>query len=108
MDIAESRNGDIISGSRDDISVLQAQKFYDLQTVEKAIGRLEERLVYTFLLNARIQRQPERVTAQEIRYKANELETVMGEIYSLLSQELQLSPVALLMTKIGSKNEMPP
>jgi len=32
----------------------------------------------------------------------------MGEIYSLLSQELQLSPVALLMTKIGSKNEMPP
>jgi hypothetical protein len=107
MDIAKSRNGDIISGSRDDVSVLQAEKFYDLQTVEKSIGRLEERLAYAFLLNTAIQRQAERVTAQEIRYMANELETAMGGIYSLLSQELQLPLVALLMTRMGSKNEIP-
>ena len=106
-DIAVSRNGDIISGSRDDVSVLQAEKFYDLQTVEKAIGRLEERLAYAFLLNTAIQRQAERVTAQEIRYMANELETAMGGIYSLLSQELQLPLVSLLMMRMGSKNEIP-
>jgi hypothetical protein len=107
MDIAKSRNGDIISGNKDDVSVLQAEKFYDLQTVEKAISRLEERLAYAFLLNTAIQRQAERVTAQEIRYMANELETAMGGIYSLLSQELQLPLVALLMTRMGSKNEIP-
>ena len=106
-DLAVARNGDIISGNQDDVSVLQAQKFYDLQTVEKAIGRLEERLAYAFLLNTAIQRQAERVTAQEIRYMANELETAMGGIYSLLSQELQLPLVALLMTRMGSKNEIP-
>ena len=106
-DLAVARNGDIISGNQDDVSVLQAQKFYDLQTVEKAIGRLEERLAYAFLLNTAIQRQAERVTAQEIRYMANELETAMGGIYSLLSQELQLPLVSLLMTRMGSKNEIP-
>ena len=106
-DIAVSRNGDIITGNKDDVSVLQAEKFYDLQTVEKAIGRLEERLQYAFLLNTAIQRQAERVTAQEIRYMANELETAMGGIYSLLSQELQLPLVQLLMIRMGSKNEIP-
>tara|TARA_R100001463_G_scaffold18253_3_gene45809 strand:- start:11091 stop:12665 length:1575 start_codon:yes stop_codon:yes gene_type:complete len=106
-DIAVSRNGDIITGNKDDVSVLQAEKFYDLQTVDKAIGRLEERLQYAFLLNTAIQRQAERVTAQEIRYMANELETAMGGIYSLLSQELQLPLVQLLMMRMGSKNEIP-
>ena len=99
-DIAVARNGDIISGSGDDVSVLQANKFYDLQTVEKAIARLEERLAYAFLLNTAIQRQAERVTAQEIRYMANELETAMGGIYSLLSQELQLPLVQLSLIHI--------
>jgi len=106
-DIAVARNGDIISGSADDVAVLQANKFYDLQTVEKAIARLEERLAYAFLLNTAIQRQAERVTAQEIRYMANELETAMGGIYSLLSQELQLPLVQLLMDRMGSQNEIP-
>jgi hypothetical protein len=106
-DIAVSRNGDIITGNKDDVSVLQAEKFYDLQTVDKSIGRIEERLQYAFLLNTAIQRQAERVTAQEIRYMANELETAMGGIYSLLSQELQLPLVQLLMDRMGSKNEIP-
>jgi len=38
---------------------------------------------------------------------ANELETAMGGIYSLLSQELQLPLVQLLMDRMGSKNEIP-
>ena len=106
-DLAIARNGDIITGNEDDVSVLQANKFYDLQTVEKAVSRLEERMAYAFLLNTAIQRQAERVTAQEIRYMANELETAMGGIYSLLSQELQLPLVKLLMVRMGSKNEIP-
>jgi len=106
-DLAIARNGDIITGNEDDVSVLQANKFYDLQTVEKAVTRLEERMAYAFLLNTAIQRQAERVTAQEIRYMANELETAMGGIYSLLSQELQLPLVNLLMVRMGSKNEIP-
>jgi len=106
-DIATASNGDIITGNADDVAVLQANKFYDLQTVEKAIGRIEERMQYAFLLHTAIQRQAERVTAQEIRYMARELETAMGGLYSLLSLELQLPLVNLLMERMGSKNEIP-
>ena len=107
-DLAETRNGDIITGTKDDISVLQAEKHYDLQVVERSINKLEERLSYAFLLHTAIQRDAERVTAQEIRYMAEQLETAMGGIYSLLSQEFQLPLVSLLMKRMSQAKEIPP
>jgi len=106
-DLAQTRNGDIITGSSDDVSVLQSDKQYDLQIVERSIGRLEERLAYAFLLNSAIQRNAERVTAQEIRYMAEQLEMAMGGIYSLLSQEFQLPLVQVLMKRMSDSKEIP-
>ena len=106
-DLANTRNGDIITGSADDVAVLQAQKQYDLQVVERSIGKLEERMSYAFLLNTAIQRDAERVTAQEIRYMAQQLETAMGGIYSLLSQEFQLPLVTILMKRMSQAKEIP-
>jgi hypothetical protein len=106
-DLSLTRNGDIITGSRDDVAVLQAEKQYDLAVVEKMIQRLEERMSYAFLLHTAIQRQAERVTAQEIRYMAEQLETAMGGIYSLLSQEFQLPLVTILMRRMSEAKEIP-
>ena len=106
-DLSLSRNGDIITGSKDDVSVLQAEKQYDLQVVERSIQKLEERLSFAFLLHTAIQRNAERVTAQEIRYMAEQLETAMGGIYSLLSQEFQLPLVTILMKRMEQANEIP-
>jgi hypothetical protein len=106
-DLAQTRNGDIITGSSDDVAVLQAQKQYDLQVVERSIAKLEERMSFAFLLNTAIQRDAERVTAQEIRYMAQQLETAMGGIYSLLSQEFQLPLVTILMKRMSQANEIP-
>ena len=106
-DLAQTRNGDIITGAQDDVSVLQAQKQYDLQVVERSIQKLEERMSYAFLLHTAIQRDAERVTAQEIRYMAEQLETSMGGVYSLLSQELQLPLVRVLMKRMGQTKEIP-
>jgi len=89
-DLAMTRNGDIITGTADDVSVLQAQKQYDLQVVEKSIAKLEERMSYAFLLHTAIQRDAERVTAAEVTMMANELENSLGGIYSILTQEFQL------------------
>src|SRR6056300_2068677 len=107
IELAQTRNGDIITGSSDDVAVLQAQKQYDLQVVERSIAKLEERMSYAFLLNTAIQRDAERVTAQEIRYMAQQLETAMGGIYSLLSQEFQLPLVTILMKRMSQANEIP-
>ena len=106
-DLSLSRNGDIITGTAEDVSVLQAQKQFDLQVVERMIQKLEERLSFAFLLHTAIQRQAERVTAQEIRYMAEQLETAMGGVYSLLSQEFQLPLVSILMKRMEQANEIP-
>ena len=100
-DLALTRNGDIITGSRDDVSVLQTEKQYDLRVVQESIRALEERMSFAFLLHTAIQRDAERVTAQEIRYMAEQLETSMGGIYSLLSLEFQLPLVKILMKRMS-------
>jgi len=48
------------------------------------------------------------VTAQEIRYMAEQLETSMGGVYSLLSQEFQLPLVKILMKRMQDAKEIPP
>ena len=63
---------------------------------------------YAFLLHTAIQRDAERVTAQEIRYMAEQLETAMGGVYSLLSQEFQLPLVKILMKRMQEAKEIPP
>jgi len=106
-DLALTRNGDIITGAKDDVSVLQTEKQYDLQVVQQSIQKIEERMSYAFLLHTAIQRDAERVTAQEIRYMAEQLETSMGGIYSLLSQEFQLPLVSVLMKRMQQNKEIP-
>ena len=106
-DLANTRNGDIITGSEGDVAVLQANKQYDLQVVQQSIQKLEERMSYAFLLHTAIQRDAERVTAQEIRYMAEQLETSMGGVYSLLSQEFQLPLVRVLMKRMSQNKEIP-
>ena len=106
-DLALTRNGDIITGSRDDVSVLQTDKQYDLRVVQESIRALEERMSFAFLLHTAIQRDAERVTAQEIRYMAEQLETSMGGIYSLLSIEFQMPLVKILMKRMSQTKEIP-
>jgi hypothetical protein len=106
-DVTESESGDIIIGNADDISVLQLQKQADFTVAANTITRLETALGLAFLLNTAIQRKGERVTAEEIRYMANELENALGGIYSSLSQEFQLPLVTVLMARMEKQKKLP-
>ncbi len=106
-DLVESENGDIITGVKEDVATLQTEKQYDLQIVERTINTIAERLSFDFLLQSAVTRDAERVTAEEIRKLANELESALGGIYSLLSQELQLPLVNLLMKRLSAKQMIP-
>ncbi|WP_338419937.1 portal protein, partial [Xylella fastidiosa] len=65
-------------GHRADTAYLQLGKQADL-TVAKAVSdQIEARLSYAFMLNSAVQRTGERVTAEEIRYVASELEDTLG------------------------------
>ena len=105
--IANAANGAIISGDANDISTLQANKFNDFRVAQETMATITERLSFSFLLNSVVQRQADRVTAEEVRYMAQELETALGGIYSVLSQEFQLPLVNLLLNRMTKEGKMP-
>lgn len=106
-DIAEAENGAVISGNPEDVNILQAEKRADLSVAQQQIAALEQKLAFAFLLNTAIQRQGERVTAEEVRYMARELEDALGGIYSLMSHEFQLPMVKLFERRMENKNRVP-
>jgi hypothetical protein len=106
-DISKSNNCDVISGNAEEVSTLQAEKFHDFQVAEKRVLVIEDRLAKAFLLTSSIQRDAERVTAEEIRYMAQELEAVLGGFYSLFAQEFQLPYVKIKITKMQKARRLP-
>ena len=60
-----------------------------------------------FLLNASVQRQAERVTAEEIRFMAQELEDTLGGTYAMLSQEFQLPYINRKMDMMTKSKDLP-
>lgn len=95
--IANSQNGDFVSGDPDDVKALQAEKSADLSIALNTAQMIERRIGYTFLLNESVQRDAERVTAEEIRLMAEQLEQGLGGLYSMLSAELQLPLIRRVM-----------
>ena len=66
--LAESPNGAIVTGDANDVSTLQVQKSGDFRVAMETMRTITERLSFAFLLNSSVQRQAERVTAEEVRY----------------------------------------
>lgn len=106
-ELSKAKSGDFVKGKIDDIQILQVNKTNDLQIATAEMQQIEGRLSYAFLLNSAVQRNAERVTAEEIRYVANELEDTVGSIYSILSQELQLPLVKRFMVQMTRQGQLP-
>ena len=106
--VAEAPNGAFVDGNAADITVLQLQKFNDFRVALETITKIEQRLSQAFLLMSAIQRNAERVTAEEIRQMVGELEDALGGVYSVLSQELQLPYVKRLMAQMTKQGRLPP
>jgi hypothetical protein len=61
-----------------------------------------------FLMNSAIQRNAERVTAEEVRFMISEIEDGLGGVYSILSQEFQLPLVNRIMDRMTKDKKLPP
>jgi hypothetical protein len=102
-DVNKAKNGDAISGNPEDISPLSAEgKIRDISTAYQLADRIEVRLGKGFLLHSSVQRNAERVTATEVARLIQELETQLGGIYSILSQEFQRPYVWFLLSALKS------
>jgi len=106
-DISEADNLAVKAGNAADVTVLQLQKFNDFRVAQETSSAIQQRLSFAFLLNTAIQRNGERVTAEEIRYMAGELEDALGGVYSILSQEFQLPLVNVLLDSLQRAGKLP-
>lgn len=106
-DLAQAPNGEFVDGVTTDVTALQLQKYNDFRVALETMNQINERLSFAFLLNSAVQRSGERVTAEEIRYMANELEAALGGIYSILSQEFQLPLVKRIMFQMERQKRLP-
>ena len=105
--ISNAPNLAVRQGNKDDVTVVQVEKFSDFRVARETMEGVERRLAAAFLLNQSVQRDAERVTAEEIRFLANELETSLGGIYSLLSHELQLPLVKRIIAVLEREKKLP-
>lgn len=105
-DISTAENGDVKYGSADDVTTLQAEKRADFQVVRETSRDIETELAKAFLLNSSVQRNAERVTAEEIKYLARELEDTLGGVYTVQSQEFQLPFIRIFTDRLERKGKL--
>ncbi len=103
----KATSGSYVAGRDEDIKAKQLEKYADMQVAKATADGIESRLSYAFMLNSAVQRSGERVTAEEIRYVARELEDTLGGIYSILTQELQLPLIRRITTQLMAQNAIP-
>ena len=94
--LLKAQNGGVISAKEGDVHAIRLDKGADMQFVANEKDQLRTALSASFLLNSSFQRQQERVTAEEVRRMAEELEDTLGGVFSLFSVELQLPAAHLL------------
>lgn len=106
-DINKAENGDAVTGRKDEVVAFQADKFADFRVALETIANIEKRLSQAFMLTSSVQRDAERVTAEEIRLMATELESSIGGVYSILSQEFQLPFLRRVMARMETAGKLP-
>ncbi len=88
-DMAASINGAVIPGVKGDLELVAANIGQQLSTVLTMSQEYSRRLGAGFLINSAVTRDAERVTAEEIRIQAQELEQSLGGVYSRLAKDIQ-------------------
>lgn len=93
--------GSYHQGKEGDVSILTVANVSGAQFVSTMLERYERQISEAFLLNSSRVRDAERVTAEEIRMVANELEVSHGGIYSRLASTWQKPMASILLDAIG-------
>ncbi len=98
--VAEAPPGAVRPGNEDDVSCLQMDKAADMRVALEMRNELFQSLSAAFLLRQGVQRNAERVTAEEVRLVAQELEDSLGGVYSVQAIEFQLPLVRIAHSRL--------
>lgn len=92
--------GAYLPGRKDDISVPDYPKRLEIQVIRESVNEWSRELAQAFLMNSAGVRDAERVTAEEIRFYARELESAFGGLYSRLALGWQQKEAEYLISQI--------
>jgi len=85
-DLTNAANGAVIDGAADDITAFQLGKNFDFQVSNEREASIKRELQANFLDTGSVQRDAERVTAEEIRVMAQQLEaSTLAGVYSKMA-----------------------
>lgn len=106
--LEKAKSGDVLLGDADDVKSIREEKAADMRISFEKSGELKQSISEAFLLHSSVQRNAERVTAEEIRYMAQELEDSLGGVYSTLGQEIQRPLLNRLLNILTKQNKIEP
>lgn len=92
--------GAYLPGRKEDLSTPDYPKRLEIQVIRESINEWSRELAQAFLLNSAGIRDAERVTAEEIRFYARELEAAFGGLYSRLALGWQHKEAEYLISQI--------
>jgi len=107
QELEEAENGAFVEGQPEEVRALQVEKQADLQVALQMIQDITQRLSLAFMMHQSVQRNAERVTAEEIRRLTEELDDALGGVYSLLAIEFQLPVVRLYEKRMERAKRVP-
>jgi hypothetical protein len=108
--VAEADNGDVITGREEDVKTLQSNKSADFATADNTNQQVMQRLARAFLVTSAVVRQAERVTAEEVTKVSQELEEVLGAVYSeqvVTFQTPYVGKKLRILMKLGRITKLP-
>jgi hypothetical protein len=106
-DLNAAESGAFVVGMPEDVAMLALDKARDFTFVAARADHIERRLSFAFLLSSSVQRNAERVTAEEIRYMAQELEQTMGGMYPTLATSIQKPLVRMQLAALQDAGVLP-
>lgn len=99
-DLNEAPNNSYVYGNEGDVTRVQSEAGQDLRVASDTLNRVLKSLSGVFMQHQSVQRDAERVTAEEIRFMAQQLEQNLGGAYSVLSQAFQLPLVTIMLSRL--------
>lgn len=106
--LTTAENGDYVIGNPEDVEMKQFTNVSGLQFAHAHLGEIRAELGAAFLLNSSVQRDAERVTAFELRKMIEEIETVLGGVFTALAQEIQETRLERLFLQMKRQGKLPP
>ena len=102
-----AKRGEYLPGKEGDITVPQFKFAIEVQFLADSIAKAERELSQAFLLSSAGVRDAERVTAEEIRFMAREIESAFGGLYSRLALDWQKKEAEYELAQLDFKDFLP-